>query len=86
VQGDVQELDFPGKSFDAALLTAVIEHVPAPEKAVSEANRILRQGGILVLTCPDPFWEYLATKVGHLKDGQHNKVMNISQLSNLLGQ
>lgn len=86
VQGDVQALDFPDKSFDAALLTAVIEHVPAPEKAVSEANRILRQGGILILTSPDPFWECLATKVGHLKDGQHNKVLKISQLSNLLEQ
>jgi len=78
--------DFPDKSFDVALLTAVIEHVPAPEKAVSEAGRILKQGGILVLTSPDPFWEHLATVVGHLKDGQHHKVMTISQLSNLIKQ
>ena len=84
--GDIQALDFPDKSFDAALLTAVIEHVPDPEKAVGEANRILKPGGILILTSPDPFWEHLATIVGHLKDGQHNKVMNISQLSNLIKQ
>lgn len=86
VQGDVQALDFSDKSFDVALLTAVIEHVPAPEKVMCEANRILRPGGILVLTSPDPFWEYLATKVGHLKDGQHNKVMNIDELSSLIQQ
>ena len=86
MQGDIHALDFPDKSFDVALLTAVIEHVPVPEKAVSEANRILKQGGILVLTSPDPFWEHLATMVGHLKDGQHNKVMTISQLSNLIKQ
>lgn len=86
VQGDIQALDFPDKLFDAALLTAVIEHVPVPEKALSEANRILKWGGILVLTSPDPFWEYLATKVGHLKDGQHNKVMTIKQLTNLMKQ
>ena len=86
VQGDIHALDFPDKSFDVALLAAVIEHVPVPEKAVSEANRILKQGGILVLTSPDPFWEHLATMVGHLKDGQHNKVMTISQLSNLIKQ
>lgn len=86
VQGDIQALDFSDKSFDAALLTAVIEHVPVPEKVVSEAYRILKPGGILVLTSPDPFWEYLATKVGHLKDGQHNRVLTISQLSNLIKQ
>lgn len=86
VQGDIHVIDFPDKSFDVALLTAVIEHVTAPEKALSEANRILKHGGLLVLTSPDPFWEYLATIVGHLKDGQHNKVMTISQLSNLIKQ
>ncbi len=86
VQGDIQVLDFSDKSFDSVLLTAVIEHVPDPEKVVSEAYRILKPGGILVLTSPDPFWEYLATKVGHLKDGQHNRVMTLSQLSNLIKQ
>ena len=83
IQGDVQTINFPDQSFDAALLTAVIEHVPFPEKVVREANRILRHEGILVLTSPDPFWEYVATKVGHLKKGQHHKVMNIRQLSGL---
>lgn len=85
-QGDVQSLDFPDNSFDVAIATAVIEHLPNPGKAMREAKRVLRSGGIIVLTAPDPFWEYLATKVGHLKDGQHNKVMNISQLSNLIKQ
>ena len=83
IQGDIQSLDFPDNSFDVAIATAVIEHVPDPRKAMREAKRILRKGGIFVLTAPDPFWEHIATTVGHLKDEQHNEVMNLAQLSDL---
>jgi len=83
-QGDVQSLDFPDNSFDVAIATAVIEHLPNPGKAMREAKRVLRSGGgIIVLTAPDPFWERIATVVGHLNDDQHNEVMNLAQLSDL---
>lgn len=84
LQSDIQDLPFIDQSFDAAILTAVIEHVPKPEKALFEANRVLKTDGLLILTSPDPFWEYLATKVGHLREGQHHKVMNMEELSHLL--
>lgn len=83
IQGDIQSLDFPEGSFDVAILTAVIEHVFDPAKVMREARRVLKSGGIIVLTAPDPFWEHLAVLVGHLKDDQHNKVMNLVQLSDL---
>ena len=82
-QGDIQSLDFPDNSFDVAIATAVIEHLPNPGKAIREAKRVLRSGGILVLTAPDPFWEHVATMVGHLKNDQHNEVMNLIQLRDL---
>ncbi len=82
-QGDVQSLDFPDNSFDVAIATAVIEHLPNPGKAMREAKRVLRSGGLLVLTAPDPFWEHVATMVGHLKNDQHNEVMNLVQLRDL---
>jgi ubiquinone/menaquinone biosynthesis C-methylase UbiE len=83
-QGDIQSLDFPDNSFDVAIATAVIEHLPNPGKAMREAKRVLRSGGVLVLTAPDPFWEHIATMVGHLKDDQHNEVMNLVQLRDLV--
>ena len=86
IQGDIQDLPFADQSFDVATLTAVIEHLPKPEKAIQEASRILKPGGILIVTSPDPFWEHMATKVGHLKDGQHHKVMNITELTQLIEQ
>lgn len=84
VQGDIQSINYPENTFDVAVATAVIEHVPNPEKVIHEARRVLRSDGIFILTSPDPFWERIATMVGHLNDDQHNKVMNIEQLSSLL--
>jgi len=83
IQGDIQSLEFPDDSFDVAIATAVIEHVPSPVRAMWEIKRVLRSGGILVLTSPAPFWEKLATMVGHLADDQHNEVMNLDQLASL---
>jgi ubiquinone/menaquinone biosynthesis C-methylase UbiE len=83
LQGDIQSLSFRDNSFDIAIATAVIEHTLEPGKFLGEAKRILRKGGIIILTSPDPFWEYLATKMGHLRDGQHNEVMTLQQLTNI---
>lgn len=83
VKGDIQSLNFPDNSFDLAIAAAVIEHIPYPDKVVKEAKRVLRPGGIFILTSPDPVWEHLATLFGHLKRNQHKTVMNLKQLHNL---
>ncbi len=83
VQGDIQDLPFAELSFDVAVAAAVIEHVADPARVMGEVKRLLRPGGILVLTSPDPFWERLATMVGHLGAGQHHRVMNLGELSGL---
>ncbi len=84
IQGDIQSIEYADNYFDVVVATAVIEHVPEPVKVISESKRILKPGGILILSAPDPFWEYIATKVGHLDDEQHNEVMNLKQLSDLI--
>jgi ubiquinone/menaquinone biosynthesis C-methylase UbiE len=84
IQGDCEALDVPDQSYDVAIAAAVIEHVPDPVRMVREAKRVLRCGGILVLTSPDPFWEHIATMVGHLRRDQHHEVMNLQQLTSLL--
>jgi len=84
IQGDIESLGFREDVFDVAIATAVIEHVPDPSKALQEIKRILVPGGLFILTAPDPFWEHLATKVGHLEKEQHHHVMNLSELNNLI--
>jgi 2-polyprenyl-3-methyl-5-hydroxy-6-metoxy-1,4-benzoquinol methylase len=49
---DAQRLSFADASFDKVLSSEVIEHVPDPERAVSEASRVLRPGGLLVVSTP----------------------------------
>ena len=83
-QGDVQDLSsFNDGEFDVAIATAVIEHVESPEIFISEISRMLRPGGLLIMTAPDPFWEHIATMVGHLADEQHHEVPNLKRLREL---
>jgi SAM-dependent methyltransferase len=48
-----ENLPFPNASFDAVLSNEVIEHVADDRRAVAEMVRILRQGGRIVLFCPN---------------------------------
>lgn len=51
--GLLQERAFPSGQFDAVTLFQIIEHVPAPRDLVKEVGRVLRPGGVLLLTTPD---------------------------------
>ena len=55
------------QSIDCVTLLAVLEHLNNPAKVLSECYRILKFGGILVLTTPSPFskpiLEFLAFKL-----------------------
>jgi SAM-dependent methyltransferase len=45
-------LPFASAVFDTVLSTEVLEHVPEPSQLMSEAYRVLRPGGYLLLTTP----------------------------------
>ncbi len=53
---DSMSLPFASASFDAALCTQVLEHVPEPALLLAEINRVLRLDGVLLLTAPH-IWE-----------------------------
>ena len=53
---DLTALDFPAASLDAHVSQDVLEHVPDYRKALAEAARVLRPGGILVFTVPF-YWD-----------------------------
>jgi len=59
VQGDARRLPFPDASFDAVLLSEVLEHVADDRGALAELRRVLRPGAPLAISVPNrryPFW------------------------------
>ena len=61
--GMLVDAEFPGDTFDAIVLSHVIEHVHDPVALLRECGRVLRPGGVLVLMTPN------LASVGHRRFG-----------------
>ncbi|MFH1575605.1 MAG: class I SAM-dependent methyltransferase [Candidatus Nealsonbacteria bacterium] len=57
VVGDALNISFPNETFDTVVSTQVLEHVEKPWIMVKEIGRVLKSGGICILTAPflEPF-------------------------------
>jgi SAM-dependent methyltransferase len=52
IDADAADLPLPDSSVDALLLLDVIEHLDRPGSVLEEAHRVLRPGGVLVVSVP----------------------------------
>lgn len=52
-KGDAQDMPFRSNTFDTVVAGEVIEHLENPEKFLKEARRVLKRGGILIMTTPN---------------------------------
>jgi SAM-dependent methyltransferase len=75
--GDAHTLPFSSNSFDGILLSNILEHTLHAELALAEAVRLLKPGGICVVTVP--------TKAGYARDPTHVRMFKRSDLQ-ALGQ
>ena len=80
IQSDATSLPFKDYFFDVVIACAIIEHVPDAGAMINECHRVLKPGGLIIITTPDPFFEQIATKVGHLKEDDHNETFNLKKL------
>lgn len=48
---DMKEI-FPDESFDTVLCLSVLEHVKDPREAVNEIRRVLKKGGLAIISAP----------------------------------
>ena len=55
VRCSAEELSFQSETFDAVLSFQLLEHVRRPWKVVQECARVLKKGGLLLLTAPFMF-------------------------------
>jgi Methylase involved in ubiquinone/menaquinone biosynthesis len=56
VLADAEALPFADRSLDAIVATDVIEHVAGDARAAAEARRVLRPGGVVILSVPAFAW------------------------------
>ena len=70
--GDVTAVPYPDATFSAYISLGVIEHfTEGPQKALREANRVLKKGGVLYLAVPrNHFFMRLAWPLQFLKSRQ----------------
>jgi SAM-dependent methyltransferase len=52
VQGDLTRLPFPDGTFDVITALDVVEHIRDDERALQEVYRVLRSGGVLLVSVP----------------------------------
>lgn len=95
VCADATALPFDNHTFDAVTMFDVLEHIPAHEKAVSEALRVLQPGGFLLISTPNENWRFpyyrlmqsicpsdteIMAQWGHVRRGY-----TLAELENLIG-
>lgn len=50
--GDIQKLPLESNSLEVVISADVIEHIPNPDQAMSEINRVLKPGGKAIIVVP----------------------------------
>jgi 2-polyprenyl-3-methyl-5-hydroxy-6-metoxy-1,4-benzoquinol methylase len=67
IVGDITRLPFPDGDFDIVVCSEVIEHVVDPKQAIRELARVVKPGGILVITTPNLIWKFAIVLANVLK-------------------
>lgn len=79
-------IPYPDMFFDTVLANDVIEHVANPMAMLCEANRVLKPGGTLIVSTPNPYyyWEYmqnLLVKFRWMKARQEGHFMSFTRIN-----
>ncbi len=81
---DVEKTRFKSNYFDIIVSAAVIEHLDNPEKFLSECYRLLKKGGLLIITTPNPFFDKIASTIGYEKGDEHTITFKLKTLKAFL--
>jgi ubiquinone/menaquinone biosynthesis C-methylase UbiE len=57
-QMDAYRLELPPDSIDCIAMQEILEHLEGAAVAVKEANRVLKQGGALIVSVPNPYYAW----------------------------
>jgi SAM-dependent methyltransferase len=82
---DAADLRFPADHFDVVTMLAVIEHVGEPGRVMAEVARVLRQGGLFVLTTPARAAERFIRLYVRDIDDEHETYHDLASIRALAG-
>jgi 2-polyprenyl-3-methyl-5-hydroxy-6-metoxy-1,4-benzoquinol methylase len=88
IQASAEKTKLPDKSIDVAISFETIEHLEHPEKLLLEIKRILKPGGICILSTPNAQYSY-GDNPYHLKEftpSELKKELQIFSSIHLYGQ
>ena len=84
VNGDALDLPFGDASFDRVIASEILEHLPDDRAAIAEIARVLRPGGLAVVTVPRWFPEKVCWALSedyHTVEGGHVRIYHASRLT-----
>lgn len=64
-----EELPFEKNSFDVVVSFETIEHLPNPEKFLGEIKRVVKPGGVVIISCPND--DYYAKNLDSYENPYH---------------
>lgn len=86
VQAEAERLPFAGASADRVLSVSAFHFFPDPVESASELYRVLRRGGVLVLTdwCHDFLFCRLCDRFLELTDPAHHRIHTSAEIHSYL--
>jgi len=82
-KASAENIPFNANEFDTLIAGELVEHLATPELFIKEANRVLKQGGRMVITTPNR--GSLMHKIFHNNNAPlHLSLLNIKDLTELL--
>lgn len=85
--GTLEDMNLAEGSFDAITLFDIVEHLRDPKSVILEASRLLKKGGVIVITTPDSgsLWARVLGRHWHLVvPPEHLILFNRKNLADLL--
>lgn len=66
VHASAEVLPFQDSSFELVIMSEILEHLPHPQVALTEAERVLSEAGILYIVLPNPYGHKLFGRLDRL--------------------